>query len=310
MQEEIKDELHGSPCLRELSSTLRVSEDGVEEVVEIVAVEAAVTITYGNTIVRSASMSPREVDDYAVGFAFTSGIIDVYDDIVDISVLYDKDPIEAHVTLREGLDLESRADLRSSASEWRLVAAGGEDAKDSRVCEAAQPIGAAATPQTIGAALREQPIDSTTSQPDAPSTLPKPRQLLNPQAIWNVSETLMSLQGMHQATGATHAASFAGFDGKILFLSEDVGRHNAVDKLIGALLASGADAEEGFAFLSSRCALELVEKLLRFGIKIIATISAPTSAVIDLALREGITICAFSREKRFTVYTHPERLLL
>lgn len=123
-----------------------------------------------------------------------------------------------------------------------------------------------------------------------------------------MSRGLLSRQGMHRATGATHAAVFADFEGRPVLMREDVGRHNAVDKLVGALMRAGSDPTEGFVYLSSRCALELVAKCARVGVRIVATVSAPTSAVLDFAETEGIMLCAFAREGRFTVYTHPERL--
>ena len=88
-----------------------------------------------------------------------------------------------------------------------------------------------------------------------------------------------------------------------------IGRHNAVEKLVGQLVRNKVDPASGFAFLSSRCALELVNKLARYGIGVVATVSAPTSAVIDFALEANVTLCAFARRKRFTVYTHPEHIL-
>ena len=121
-----------------------------------------------------------------------------------------------------------------------------------------------------------------------------------------MSRSLLSAQGMHRATGATHAAVFADRAGAPVILREDVGRHNAVDKLFGAMLRSGLDPCDGFAYLSRRCALELVAKLERAGVRVVGAVSAPTSAVIDFAEREGVALAAFARDGRFTVYAHPE----
>lgn len=133
---------------------------------------------------------------------------------------------------------------------------------------------------------------------------------LPPEAIWRMSRALLSAQSMHQMTGATHAAVFADRAGAPVLMREDVGRHNAVDKLVGALIRANVDVNEGFAYLSSRCALELVAKLARVGVRVVATVSAPTSAVLDFAEREGIALCAFARGERFTVYAHPELIAL
>ncbi|MCL2807634.1 MAG: formate dehydrogenase accessory sulfurtransferase FdhD [Coriobacteriia bacterium] len=256
----MKDEapLYGTSsasCLRELE-VIKVSEGGAQEITETVAVEAAVKISYGIGITKSVSLSPKDLYDYTLGHAFTSGIISSPDDLIDFALCTDSDPMKIVATVRKDLNLK---DIQTSR------------AKQGGVFE-------------------------------------EPGTSLPPEAIWSINETLLSKQELHQLTGATHAASFVGFDGELLYIREDVGRHNAVEKLIGALLSNKVDPREGFAFLSSRCALELVQKLACYGIRTIAAISAPTSAVIDYALSQGITICAFSRGKRFTVYTHPERL--
>lgn len=133
---------------------------------------------------------------------------------------------------------------------------------------------------------------------------------LKPEAIWRMSRSLLSKQGMHRATGATHAAVFADREGQPLVMREDVGRHNAVDKLIGALLRGGVDTGEGFVYLSSRCALELVTKCAHAGVRVVATVSAPTTAVLDFAAEHDVTLCAFARDGRFTIYAHPERIAL
>ena len=125
-------------------------------------------------------------------------------------------------------------------------------------------------------------------------------------AVAQASRMLIEHQIMHQDTGATHAAAFFGADGTLRHVREDVGRHNAVDKLIGCMLAHNTDAADGFVHLSSRCALELVTKCARLGVRLVSTVSAPTTAVLRFADDEGITLAAFARDGRFTVYTHPE----
>lgn len=131
---------------------------------------------------------------------------------------------------------------------------------------------------------------------------------VSPEAVHRASAALLGAQRMHRGTGATHAAAFADLAGGYRCIREDIGRHNAVDKLIGALLGSSTAPASGFVHLSSRCALDLAKKCAVFGIRLISTVSAPTSAVIEFADRQGIALCAFSRNGHFTVYTHPENL--
>lgn len=130
-----------------------------------------------------------------------------------------------------------------------------------------------------------------------------------PEAVHRASSALLDVQAMHRATGATHAAAFADLEGHYRYVREDIGRHNAVDKLIGALLRDCVDPTCGFVHLSSRCALDLVRKCAAYGIRLISTVSAPTSAVLSFADEQGITLCAFARNGHFTVYTHPENLV-
>lgn len=131
---------------------------------------------------------------------------------------------------------------------------------------------------------------------------------IQPRAVYRASSSMLAVQAMHRETGATHAAVFADRAGAIRLMREDVGRHNAVDKLVGALARGHEDARDGFVHLSSRCALELVKKCACCGVQVVSTVSAPTTAVLNYAEERGITLCAFSRNDRFTVYTHPERL--
>ena len=105
------------------------------------------------------------------------------------------------------------------------------------------------------------------------------------------------------ATGGVHAAARCTLDGGILHAFEDVGRHNAPDKLVGHLAHAGVDMSRGFVFLSSRASYELVRKATRMGIPMVATISAPTSLAIDIAQQAGMRLVSFCRHSGFVEYT-------
>lgn len=249
---------------------LLVREDGCVRRTEVVAVEMRVDLAVDGVPWTTAACSPGDLEDYAYGAAFAAGLVGEAGDVAGVDVRF------AGGT--------AAIDVRLRATRTALPQAGGP-ALPGCLLDA----GAAAR-TAAGAARAYAPLE--------------------PAAVWRMSRALLPAQGMHLATGATHAAVFADRSGAPVLMREDVGRHNAVDKLVGALLRAGIDPQDGFAYLSSRCALELVAKLARAGVRIVATVSAPTSAVLDFAEREGIALAAFARDGRFTVYAHPELIAL
>ncbi len=123
-------------------------------------------------------------------------------------------------------------------------------------------------------------------------------------------EELGANQYSYNKTGGTHAAAVFSREGRMLAISEDVGRHNALDKSIGKVLLAGARKEASIALLSSRLSYEMVQKAARFGIEILAGVSAPTSLGIELARSINLTLIGFLRSNRGNIYTCPERVLL
>jgi FdhD protein len=116
-------------------------------------------------------------------------------------------------------------------------------------------------------------------------------------------------QALNGATRAVHAAAWAMPDGRIACVREDVGRHNAVDKLVGALLAAGSDPARGFMVITSRCSYEMVEKAAAFGAGTLVAISAPTSLGIARARQHGITLVGIARPDAITAFTGAERIM-
>jgi len=125
----------------------------------------------------------------------------------------------------------------------------------------------------------------------------------------SVYDVLRNRQKLFEACGGTHAAAIFDEKGKILSFAEDCGRHNALDKAIGKCLISGVTTAGRGVALTSRLSLEIVSRCVCAGIELIAAVSAPTSLAIDTALKCNITLCAFVREERATVFTHPFRIL-
>lgn len=127
------------------------------------------------------------------------------------------------------------------------------------------------------------------------------------ETLYAIPSGVRTLQPLFKATGGAHAAALFDIEGKIVSVREDVGRHNALDKLIGHALLRGISMTETGVFLSGRTSLEMVAKAARARLSLIAAVGAPTSAAIDAAARLGITLCGFLRAGRISVYTHAKR---
>lgn len=131
------------------------------------------------------------------------------------------------------------------------------------------------------------------------------RSLADAAALFAAASALRDHQPLNRETGAVHAAALAGADGAILLVREDVGRHNAFDKLIGAMARDGIGWDGGFALLSSRCSFELVDKAVRADCPLLATISAPTALALDRAAAAGLTLATLVRSDTLTLQLCP-----
>lgn len=133
---------------------------------------------------------------------------------------------------------------------------------------------------------------------------------INASIIHKAMSDIKQHQHLNQETGALHAAGFIDADGNILAVREDVGRHNALDKLIGHMMQNDIDPSSGVALITSRCSFEMVQKCALAGIPIIAAVSATTGLAVDLAEQAGIAIVAFARKDGMNIVTDPESRIL
>jgi len=131
---------------------------------------------------------------------------------------------------------------------------------------------------------------------------------LSSEQFGQLMAAMRELQRVFGMTGGAHAAAVFDRNARILAVAEDLGRHNALDKVIGKCLLTRTDLRGCGALLSSRMSLEMITKAARAGFEIVAAVSAPTSLAIDIGERFGITLCGFVRGGRATIYTHPERI--
>ncbi len=145
--------------------------------------------------------------------------------------------------------------------------------------------------------------DITARLPPVPDTL-----RIDPARFEAMMVAMQSRQAVFNLTGGTHAAALFSAEGTLLASAEDLGRHNAMDKVIGQRLLRGLPTAGCGALLSGRVSLELIIKAARAGIELVAAVSAPSSLAIDAADQLGITLCGFVRQGRLTAFTHPQRL--
>ena len=240
-----------------------------------VAVEAPVSVEVGGIAYAVMMATPADLEDYAVGFALSEGLIAAPADIRRIDV----QPIEGGWALRLWLTAERNAAALERAR--------------TRVSESSCGLCGIANIEEV---LRPLPPVIARISADR-------------SAIAAALAELEAHQPLGRATGAAHAAAFCSPAGAIRLVREDVGRHNALDKLIGALARAGIDADEGFILLSARCSYELVEKTVRAGCPMLVTISAPTSLAATRAAAAGLTLVALARPDAALVIADPQGMI-
>jgi FdhD protein len=249
-------------------------EHGIARTVEeTIAEETPVTFAYNGVSHAVMMATPTYLEDFAVGFSLTEGLVERADLLSSISVVRYSGGIE--------LQIETSAEVASDARRRRLSGRSG-----CGICGKAD----------VEDVLRALPRVETDTG-------------IHAHAISRAMRQLATRQPLNDATGAAHAAAWASIDGEILEVREDVGRHNALDKLIGALTRSFVDARTGFIAMTSRGSFELVQKAAVFGAPLLATVSAPTGLAVRVADDAGITLAGFARDERVTVYTHAGRVI-
>ncbi|MGB8843443.1 MAG: formate dehydrogenase accessory sulfurtransferase FdhD [Aliidongia sp.] len=243
----------------------------VERIDPMVADEVPVALVYNGLSHAVMMASPTDLEAFALGFSLSEGILETPDELLDLSVTRSPggSEIDLRITARRFAGLKDRR--RSLAGRTGCGLCGVE---------------------TLAQAL--SPVPPICSDLMVDST-----------AIDRALAALAPLQNLNRAAGAVHAAAWADPSGTILALAEDVGRHNALDKLIG-LLARGRPP--GFLVLTSRCSYELVAKAAMLDMPILVAISAPTGLALDLAERVGLTVVALARSDSMNIYTHPRRI--
>ena len=222
--------------------------------------------------------TPGNDEELAAGFLFTEGIIQNKESILDIKELaFDEN--KALVTLRENI----QPSLASVSRNFYATSSCG-------ICGKAS-IDAI---RTVACYRNEKDNISIATS-----------------VLFHLQDSLRNHQVAFQNTGGIHASALFSLEGNFIMLREDVGRHNALDKIIGAaLLGEQLPLANGILFLSGRASFELVQKAMMAGIKIIAAVGAPSSLAVELARESDITLIGFLRNNRFNIYSGSQRIVL
>ncbi|WP_372611205.1 formate dehydrogenase accessory sulfurtransferase FdhD [Aquicoccus sp.] len=254
---------------------LSLRPEGAVRVHRTLPEESAVAMVYDGTTQAVMMATPADITDFALGFSLGEGIVDDPAQIEEIEVAPQENGIEARMWLHP--------DRRAALEARRRYMAGpvgcGLCGIDS-LSEATRPL-----PPVSGDALR-----------------------LARAEVAQAADALRAHQPLHDQTHASHAAGFIVPGQGIVMAREDVGRHNALDKLIGALARARIAPASGAFVLTSRLSVELVQKCAMAGGPALVAVSAPTAHALRLAEGAGITLAAFARGGGFDVYSHPHRI--
>jgi FdhD protein/phenylacetyl-CoA:acceptor oxidoreductase accessory protein len=258
---------------------LQWDEGGWVERADEAIEEVPIALVYNGVSHAVMLATPTDLPDFALGFSLGEGILG------SASELYD---CEA-VAVSQGIELRlSVASVRFAALKERRRTLAGRTGCGLCGVESLE-------------AVERPPVRI------ARTCCPRPG------AVARALAALPAHQRLFRLTGGGHAAAWIGPEGEVRLVREDVGRHNALDKLIGALARPGSRQpfvpHEGFAICTSRASFEMVQKAMTAGIGLLVAVSAPTASAIRLAETAGMTLVGFARGERMLVYTHPEPLL-
>jgi len=241
---------------------------------DYIAEEVPISLVYNGLPYVVMLATPTDLEEFALGFSITEGIIKTPQELLSARIYNRSNGIEVQLKIPD--------------QRFQCLADKGRNLTGRTGCG------------LCGASTLRQAIRQ-----------PKPVKGGLTLSAAELRSALMDIkqhQKLNQLTGAVHAAAWTAPGQGILYIREDVGRHNALDKLIGFLLRSGKDLTAGFVIVTSRASYEMVQKTAWVGITLLVAVSAPTGLAIRLADEAGLTLIGFARDDQHVVYTHPQRL--
>jgi FdhD protein len=239
-----------------------------------VAEEAPVALTFNSIPHVVMLATPRDLTELGRGFAFTEALVVSPDEIRAAELRQQGDALEVALSIPQERLALLLAQRRNLAGRTGCGVCGAE---------------------TIEAAIRH------------PAPVAQGGEVSR-EALAGALSELRGWQRLGAATGSLHAAAWVSWRGEIQLVREDVGRHNALDKVVGALLEQEIDRQSGFLIVTSRASYEMVQKAATAGVRMLVAVSAPTALAVRLAEEANLTLVGFARETQQVVYTHPERV--
>ncbi|GAB2894327.1 formate dehydrogenase accessory sulfurtransferase FdhD [Uliginosibacterium flavum] len=249
---------------------LRHSPEGTKTCTDQVAEECPVALVFNGISHAVMMATPTDLEEFALGFALSEGIIENRRDIHDMEITFHADSAEIQLSIAQAAFVKLKEHRRSLTGRTGCGVCGTESL----------------------ALLDLQPEKVTAA----------PSIAVNHAALLRILAELPRHQPLTQTTGCAHAAAWCTAEGEILRVFEDVGRHNALDKLLGWMATQAIQPQDGLIFLTSRASYELVRKAARLNIPVLATISAPTALAIRIAHAAGIRLLSFCRTNGFVEY--------
>lgn len=238
-----------------------------------VVVETPVALVYNGISHAVMMATPVDLEDLALGFSLSEGVLERADQLHDLEIVQREAGIEVDMQIAGAAFDALKARRRSLSGRTGCGLCGEESLQQLRL-----------SARAVGACL-----------------------VTGAQAMQRALGELAGAQGLKARTGGVHGAAWCSPEGEILLIREDVGRHNALDKLLGALAGGGA-TEPGFALVTSRASFEMVAKASACGVELLAAVSAPTAMAVDYAEQAGMTLVAFLQPGRQVIYTGAQRL--
>ena len=255
-------------------SVQREQVGAVEQVTDYVAEERPVALHYYRLPYVVMLASPADLEDLGVGFTLSEGIVDAADEIRGVELVRDGENLAVHLNITGERLSRILQRQRNLTGRTGCGLCGVESVEE-----------AIRHPAAVGAGVR-------VTSAEIHAELAK----------------LQTQQPLNLKTGSVHAAAWALPGKGIQLVREDVGRHNALDKVIGALTRAKTDLSAGYLIITSRASYEMVQKAATVGVSLVVAVSAPTALAIDLATETGVTLIGFARTDRHVVYAHPQRL--